>query len=75
MNNSPHIIGFVTINDKGQVVIPADARALIDIKAGDKMLAVVHPSKNGVILMKPDGVEKLARQMLRDINEAHDKHE
>jgi AbrB family looped-hinge helix DNA binding protein len=74
MNHHPEIIGFVTVNDKGQVVIPADARVAIGVKPGDKMLAIVHEGR-GLSLMKPDGVEQLAKQMLRDIGTAEDKSE
>jgi AbrB family looped-hinge helix DNA binding protein len=74
MNQHPEIIGFVTVNDKGQVVIPADARAAIGMKPGDKLLAIVH-SGRGISLMKPDGVEQLAKQMLKDISNAEDKSE
>lgn len=74
MTNHPEIIGFVTINDKGQVVIPAEARAAIGVKPGAKMLAILHPER-GISLMKPDGIEQLARQMLSDISNAEDKTE
>ena len=34
----PFILGVVTVNDKGQVVIPADARSTINLQTGDKLL-------------------------------------
>lgn len=30
--------GAITVSDRGQIVIPADARRDFDIKAGDKLL-------------------------------------
>ncbi|HUD11816.1 MAG TPA: AbrB/MazE/SpoVT family DNA-binding domain-containing protein [Candidatus Saccharimonadia bacterium] len=75
MNKRPEIIGFVTLNDKGQVVIPASARTMIEVKPGDKMLAIVHPSHSGIILVKPDGIEQFAKQMLQDISDAEDMNE
>jgi len=65
-------LGIVTVNDKGQVVIPSDARATIDLKTGDKLLVMVHPSHEGVVLIKPDGLEAFAKQMLNQLNDARD---
>ena len=65
-------MGIVTVNDKGQVVIPSDARATIDLKTGDKLLVMVHPSHEGVVLIKPDGLEAFAKQMLNQLNDARD---
>ncbi len=75
MKHSPSILGMVTVNDKGQVVIPADARAAIDLHAGDKLLVMVHPSREGVTLIKPDGLESFANQMLEQLNNARDSIE
>jgi AbrB family looped-hinge helix DNA binding protein len=70
MKSTHSILGMVTVNDKGQVVIPADVRAAIGIGYGDKLLAMVHPTHDAVILMKPDGLEVMAKQMLEKINDA-----
>jgi AbrB family looped-hinge helix DNA binding protein len=66
------ILGMVTVNDKGQVVIPADARSSMNIKPGDKLLVIIHPSHGGVVLVKPDGIESFARQMLQQVSDAKD---
>lgn len=66
------ILGIVTVNDKGQVVIPADARTATNIQTGDKLLVMIHPSNEGIFLMKPDGVEAFARQMLEQVSDARD---
>jgi AbrB family looped-hinge helix DNA binding protein len=58
------------VNDKGQVVIPADARSTIDLQAGDKLLVMVHPSKEGLVLIKPDGLEAYAKKMLEKLSNA-----
>ncbi len=66
------IQGIVTVNDKGQIVIPAEARLAINLKSGDKLLVMTHPSRNGLVLIKPDGLEKFAKQILVQLNEAKD---
>lgn len=64
------ILGVVTVNEKGQVVIPADARAAIDLKSGDKLLVMNHKSHEGLVLIKPDSLEQIANQMLEKISAA-----
>jgi AbrB family looped-hinge helix DNA binding protein len=68
IKNKPSILGLVTVNDKGQIVIPADARSIIELKAGDKLLVMIHPSHEGIMLIKPDGLESYAKQMLKHLN-------
>jgi AbrB family looped-hinge helix DNA binding protein len=70
MSYEKSISAMVTVNEKGQVVIPVEARNAIDLKPGDKLLVMVHPSKHGVILVKPDGLENFATQILEQINDA-----
>ena len=46
-----HLFGMVTVGDKGQIVIPAKARKLFDIKPGDQ-LVVLGDDAQGIALMK-----------------------
>lgn len=66
------ILGMVTVNEKGQIVIPSEARAAINIHSGDKLLVMVHPSHEGITLIKPEGLEQYATQMLQQLNVAKD---
>ncbi len=70
MKSLHSILGFVTVNEKGQVVIPASARTMIGLAPGDKLLVMLHPSHEGLVLVKPDGLESFARQMLEQLNDA-----
>lgn len=72
-NHSPTILGMVTVNEKGQVVIPSEARTLINLNTGDRLIVMVHPSKEGVVLIKPDGLEAYAKQMLSQLNFAKER--
>jgi AbrB family looped-hinge helix DNA binding protein len=74
MKHEQFILGIVTVNNKGQVVIPADARSTINLQAGDKLLVIVHPSHEGVVLIKPDGLELFANRMLTQISDARVSH-
>ncbi len=39
-NEGKYIFGIVKVGDKGQIVIPRDARKIYDIKPGDALLAL-----------------------------------
>ena len=49
-----HIFGMVTVGDKGQVVIPAQARKIFDIKPGNNLI-VLGDEGQGIALLKEDG--------------------
>lgn len=50
--------GAATVGAKGQVVIPAEAREMLDIKLGDKLIVVGNPSTHkGVAFVKAEVVE------------------
>ncbi len=45
-----YIFGVVKVGDKGQIVIPKEARKVYDIKPGDALLLL--GDKNGMALVK-----------------------
>ena len=48
-----YLFGMVTVGDKGQIVIPAKARKLFDISAGDQ-LVVLGDETQGLALLKSE---------------------
>lgn len=48
-----HMFGLVTVGDKGQIVIPAKARKLFEISAGDQ-LVIVGDEGQGLAIIKPE---------------------
>ncbi len=46
-----HIFGTVRVGEKGQIVIPKDARKMFDIQPGDS-LVVLGDEGNGIAIMK-----------------------
>ncbi len=55
--------GTATVGEKGQIVIPVEARNDIDLKVGDKLLVVSGPDSRGLFLMKPDMIKEFAKKM------------
>ena len=47
-----HLFGVVKVGDKGQIVIPRDARKIYDIKPGDAM--IVLGDEKGIALLKTE---------------------
>ncbi len=60
-----HMFGIVTVGEKGQIVIPAKARRLFDISAGDS-LVVLGDEGQGLALIKQEAFLEMA-EMIRKI--------
>ena len=63
MHHMRHLLGIATLNEKGQVVIPAEARASVDLHPGDKLLVIAGPHQNGLMLIKPSSLENAAKKL------------
>ena len=50
-----HIFGLVKVGDKGQIVIPAKARKIFDIRTGDNLI-VLGDEFQGIALIKENGL-------------------
>ncbi len=59
-----YLFGVVTVGDKGQVVIPAKARKVFGINAGDQLL-VLGQEGEGLAMLKTDDFLALA-EMIKD---------
>lgn len=46
-----HIFGMVKVGDKGQIVIPANARKIFDIQPGDNLL-ILGDEEQGIAILK-----------------------
>lgn len=49
-----HFYGAVTVGERGQLVIPVEARKRFHIEPGDKLLIMGDPGKRGLMLCKID---------------------
>jgi AbrB family looped-hinge helix DNA binding protein len=58
----PRMYGAVTVGERGQIVIPAQARKTFRIKAGDKLVVYARP--RGAIGLMP--AESLSRFLEQD---------
>ncbi|MDO5133961.1 MAG: helix-turn-helix domain-containing protein [Eubacteriales bacterium] len=60
-----YLFGLVTVGDKGQIVIPAKARKLFDISAGDQ-LVVLGDETQGMAVIKSERFLEMA-QIIRNL--------
>lgn len=68
-----HIFGTVKVGERGQIIIPKEARELFGIKAGD-ILLVLGDEKWGIAVTKADVLQAHAQEVFQMIEEAR-KHE
>ena len=57
-----YIFGVVKVGDKGQIVIPKDARKLYDVKPGDSLM--VLGDQRGMALLKTEVFQSIIEQAM-----------
>ena len=60
MSLEDHFFGTATVGERGQVVIPAEARKKLGIHPGDKVLVLGHPIGAGIMFCKIDAVREMS---------------
>ena len=61
-----HLFGTVKVGERGQIVIPKDAREQFDIKPGDTLI-IIGRHKRGLAIVKPDRMRVFAQKILSDL--------
>lgn len=61
--------GAVKVGERGQVVIPADARREYDLKPGTRLLVFGHPFGHGLSLIKVESVHELFTELSERLKE------
>ena len=70
--NGRHIFGTVKVGEKGQIVIPKEARQLFDIQTGDTLL-ILGDAWQGMAIPPKDTTNKLFANLMSDAKD--DVHE
>ena len=52
-------VGIAKVGEKGQIVIPKEARAMFNIKSGDSIIVLCDKEK-GIALLKAEAIEDLS---------------
>ena len=67
-----HLFGTVKVGEKGQIVIPKEAREHFGIHSGDTLL-VLGDDKSGLIITRPEVMHDLALKILTQIDDSNDE--
>jgi len=65
----PKILGTATLNEKGQLVIPVEARNDLGLAAGSKLVIMRSPHKPALVLLKAEDVEAMVRNLAEALDD------
>lgn len=60
--NSQRVFGTAKVGDRGQIVIPKEAREMFRIRPGDTLL-ILGEEEKGLIVSRPEVLRELADQI------------
>lgn len=63
-----HLFGIVKVGEKGQIVIPNEARKIFNIKPGDSLL-ILGDEAQGLAVLKSELFADLAKDIIKNIKE------
>ena len=61
------VFGTAKVGDRGQIVIPKEARDFFGIEPGDTLL-ILGKSETGLIVTKPETLNDLANQIFNSVD-------
>ena len=64
--NTKRVFGTAKVGDRGQIVIPKEARELFGIQPGDTLL-IVGEEDTGLIVSRPEILSNLATQIFDSV--------
>jgi AbrB family looped-hinge helix DNA binding protein len=67
--------GTVKVGDRGQIVIPADARKELDIKPGDLLLVMSGRNRRGISMVKADAMKELVDNIMQGLEVSEENPE
>ena len=67
-SNAQKVFGTAKVGDRGQIVIPKEAREFFGIEPGDTLL-ILGKSQTGLIVTKPETLNDLANQIFQSVED------
>ena len=64
--NKQRVFGTARVGDRGQIVIPKEAREFFGIEPGDTLL-ILGKNETGLIVTKPETLSNLANQIFQSV--------
>lgn len=66
-NNARRVFGTAKVGDRGQIVIPKEAREFFGIEPGDTLL-ILGKHETGLIVTKPEALDDLANRIFQSVD-------
>lgn len=64
--NTRRVFGTAKVGDRGQIVIPKEARELFNIRPGDTLL-ILGEEDTGLIVSRPEVLSDIANQLFDSV--------
>ena len=64
--NTKRVFGTAKVGDRGQIVIPKEARELFNIRPGDTLL-ILGEEETGLIVSRPEVLSDIANQIFETV--------
>ncbi|AXV38339.1 MAG: AbrB family transcriptional regulator [Methanobacterium sp. BRmetb2] len=71
LKKGKYLFGTVKVGERGQIVIPKEARDKFGIKPGDSLM-VLGDKKKGIAIVKTDMMKEIALKILENMNNVKD---
>ena len=68
MPRGRHIFGTAKVGERGQIVIPKEAREVFGIKPGATLL-ILGDEENGILISKPEVLSEVAHKLFKNLEE------
>ena len=68
MPKGKHVFGTVKVGEKGQIVIPKEARTVFGIQPGDTLL-VLGDETRGIVVTRPEVMRDVAARIFDESDE------
>ena len=65
-SNARRVFGTAKVGDRGQIVIPKEAREMFGIQPGDTLL-ILGECDTGLIVSRPEALNDLADKLLNSV--------
>ena len=72
MPRGRHIFGTAKVGERGQIVIPKEAREVFGIRPGDTLL-ILGDEENGILVTKPEVLSDVARRIFDKLDREEEK--
>ena len=72
--NGKRVFGTAKVGDRGQIVIPKEARELFNIQPGDTLL-IIGEKETGLVVSRPELLSDIASKIFDGVRKEEDNNE